>query len=145
MSSFALESETIPQPGAIRIRFDLLVAHARQKLGLPADSEWDFFQAGTDSATPGGPVFLYRITGAVAPRFKSGPRKGQRNWPRRDRCTEQTVIILKSEHDAFEAAWSRETGLCVKCVGNGEAAIGKGKPCEGCGGSGKAEHPRKEV
>lgn len=48
-------------------------------------------------------------TGAVCPLFKRGPRKGQRNWSKRDRSTERTFIVPKDEFKAARDAARAES------------------------------------
>lgn len=76
------------------------------------------------------------VTGAVATeRFKSGPRKGEINWAKRDKSTERTLCIPFAEFDAFEAKWEADNNACSSCGGAGKWE--SGRECHSCKGTGK--------
>lgn len=120
---------------------NLFEEHARERAGMPP--KWKVYRWAC--MPPGRPKPLYfECVGAVAPPYKSGPRKGRENWKRRDPETERTVYITPAEQDAWEAAWSARTGLCLECTGKGEKvkswSAKEGttyKPCRTCGGTGR--------
>jgi hypothetical protein len=62
-----------------------------------------------------------------------------------DKSTERRVFITKPEHEAYRAKWSRETGKCMECTGEGQVWNGwskaegtRYKPCVACGATGAA-------
>ena len=75
--------------------------------------------------------------------FTRGPRKGKKNWAKRTHA--MTLPMQHSELEAAREKWSRDTGFCHHCAGNGTAWAGwsatKGsryKPCQHCNATGKA-------
>jgi hypothetical protein len=86
------------------------------------------------------------VTGAVAPPYKSGPRKGQPNWQKRDLATERRIFISYDEGYAYMLEWERKTGNCAQCQGRGKRVVGwsrdggnRYRDCGVCKGTGKAE------
>jgi len=131
-------------------RPNLMEMHARERAGMGED--WTVFLYRW--MPPGGPPIYLEMTGAVAPQYRTGPRKGRTNYRRRDRATERTVYIRVEEHDAWLARWEGETGQCRGCAGVGDKPWRSGpdgtetRPCHRCGGSGKAlmtHHATEEV
>jgi hypothetical protein len=54
---------------------------------MPA--EWRAHSVEVTSTTPE----MIQITGAVSPCFKSGKKKGRRNWSKRDKSTERVFLV----------------------------------------------------
>ena len=83
------------------------------------------------------------IKGAVCTAvFKSGPRKGEKNWSKR--TDQRELVVSMREYDAFKEAWSTRTGLCSSCGGRGETLVRASAdgnkeygPCRMCNGTGK--------
>lgn len=73
--------------------FDIYSAAARRIGKLP--KEW---QAVIFTKVVGGIL----CTGAVSPPYVRGPRKGEPNWPKRDRSTEATVVVSHAAYDAMK-------------------------------------------
>lgn len=122
---------------------NLLEIHAREKNGLPEN--WCIY-AWERMPPPPMQHFYWQIKGAVAPPFKSGPRKGKKNWKRRDKATDKTVAITYEEHKAWLAAWEQRTGKCSNCEGDGKEWAGwsqaegsRFRECSRCKGSGAAQ------
>jgi hypothetical protein len=62
------------------------------------------------------------VRGAVCSTiYRSGPRKGQTNWHKRDKSTEIEFVIAVTDFDARIARWEAETGSCRACGGTGQA------------------------
>ena len=98
-------------------RLDLMLEHAREVETLPA--EWRVFQ--WESLPRGRSTSkVYQLTGAVAPLYVRGPKKGRRNWRRMKKATEQAVILTIAEHDAWLLRWEERTGVCFECQGRGQ-------------------------
>ncbi|EHL99335.1 hypothetical protein HMPREF9946_03097 [Acetobacteraceae bacterium AT-5844] len=116
--------------------------HAREMYGLPDDWMVCIWEA---LGKPGKPQAI-ALTGAVVTEvFKSGPRKGEKNWKKRDRSTQMTVSIPKAAHQKWLLEWEQKTGLCHECNGKGEVFKSwdretgtQMKPCRRCDGTGKA-------
>lgn len=124
----------------------LLIAKAR---GMPEGWAWFKLEVKGHPAPREQCVSL--VTGAVCKEtFKSGPRKGEKNWGKRDRSTERELAVTFAELDAFMAKWEAETGLCSACGGGGETMTGWSAEsgsayarCRPCAGSGKAKRTPK--
>jgi len=78
--------------------------------------------------------------------FKSGPRKGRTNWSKRDTSLDRVYIFSSAELHSFQEKWSRERGLCGKCLGAGASPYkwsrDEGttwKTCATCKGRGKRD------
>ena len=114
--------------------------HARELVGMNADWSLYRFEA---VGNPNEPPMIYRLRGAVAPPFKSGPRKGKPNWSKKDPATDKEVCDSAADHRAWGAAWERRTGLCSRCGGEGRTLASSGRDgktyrdCRECGGNGK--------
>jgi hypothetical protein len=52
-------------------------------------------------------------------KYKSGARKGEENWDKRDRTTERVFNIPMNDHRTFVEEWERTTGLCQHCGDTG--------------------------
>lgn len=115
---------------------DLLSEQASRLVGLPGWTGYRFECVKPDTIL---------VTGAVcAVPFKSGPRKGTKNWAKRDRSTDRTIAISGESRRAFETQWENETGLCHRCTGTGHRCVGWGekdgdryRTCPRCQGSGR--------
>lgn len=111
--------------------------HARAQANL--SPEWEWFRLEVVEIERR----ITRVTGAICREvFKSGPRKGQKNWGKRERPTEREVILLGADHDAFIAEWEKANG-CSRCGGSGREFAGwssaegeRTRPCSrGCLGA----------
>ena len=76
--------------------------------------------------------------------FKSGPRKGRPNFAKG--TDDRTLNFQCSEYDQVEREWTKRTGQCPQCMGDGkELASAKAtgestyRDCGKCKGSGKAQ------
>ena len=62
-----------------------------------------------------------QFTGAVVNEtFKSGPRKGRKNFAKRDKSTEMKLVMTRPELHAFRENWGAENGKCPTCLGSGQ-------------------------
>ncbi|MFP2898778.1 hypothetical protein [Corallococcus sp. 4LFB] len=119
-------------PAYERVDFWNLIA--QRKRGVPEGWRWFSIQGKGHPAPREQCTSI--VTGAVCTAtFKSGPRKGELNWAKRDRSTERELAIPFPEFDAFLLEWEAETGRCHNCYGNGRAFD---RVCYRCGGAGKA-------
>ena len=116
---------------------DLLTEHAREILGVGDD--WHYYSWELLPDPPQKSQFI-KICGAVAPPEKDGGY----DWTEKDPATDETVYITLREHKAWRKEWSRKTGRCYECGGDGQAWAGwncktgdKWKRCGLCGGTGK--------
>jgi len=116
----------------------LLLAHFKELYDLPEEWTWQRSDAMT---FPG----FWMLTGAVYAPCKSGKRKGQPNW-RKPLSPKRTLLIAEDAHRAWTEEWSKRTGLCVRCTGDGATLKSwdhiKGatlRPCPKCDGTGKRE------
>lgn len=114
-------------------RPNLLDMQAAERIGIP-----DWLPYHYESIDGG-----FLLTGAVAPVITRGPRKGRRNWKKRDSATERKIVLTRDEVTQYQAAWSARTGKCHRCVGLGEVFASwskvsgtKYKPCTACQGTG---------
>lgn len=106
--------------------------------GMPAG--WQWF---TIRAVDGGDTI---VTGAVCTAlFKSGPRKGQTKWAKRDRSTQREIVVTREQIRERRAQWQRDSGKCVDCYGTGAAIAGWSvdegtftRPCGRCKATGVA-------
>lgn len=99
-----------------------------------AEPEWQWYslQAVGEDRKNGAAL----VKGAVCTAtFKSGPRKGETNWAKRDKTTEREFLITFVEHDARVAAWEAEHGTCSSCT---DGQYETGGTCHRCKGTGKA-------
>lgn len=98
---------------------------ARER-GLPEAWRW-YSLSVLPEPRPGQPLAprdqsFALVRGAVCSAvFQSGPRKGQRNWGKRDKSTELEFVLALAELDARIARWEHETGSCRSCGGTGQA------------------------
>ena len=120
-------------------RLDMLERCAREKVGFDGWSV-NLFRCMPPETSE---TLYYHLEGAVCPVRKSGPRKGQANWPKRDKSTQHTVIVTPAEYEAWELAWIERTGGCAMCGGTGRLFVrwskGEGttwRPCNICDGTG---------
>jgi hypothetical protein len=86
---------------------------------------------------------VMEVTGAVAPLYVRGPKKGRINWSKKDKDTVRTFILLATELEEGIARREKETGKCHACEGTGMRVFGwskaegtKYKTCDLCKGSG---------
>ncbi len=110
--------------------------YLREKHNLPENWQIFSFKVLDDK--------VEELTGAVAPLYIKGPKKGRVNWAKKDRTTEKTFYVILSEFRAWAMQWEEKTGTCVECMGRGEVATGwskddgtKHKECPRCKGTGK--------
>lgn len=122
--------------------FDVWNEYARRHLGVAGDWHWFSIEA----IDPGAVL----VEGAVAPLFTRGPRKGRRNWRRKDASTIRRFVVSAADADAVRGAWELDTGLCHNCSGSGQEFARWSKDhgtetraCKRCAGSGNA--PQSEV
>jgi hypothetical protein len=86
-----------------------------------------------------------RVSGAVYPVVRDLFKGDKPDWQHPVMGTELTVVLLDADHDAYIAAWVKETGKCQECGGSGEAlvrATAEGcewGPCKACGATGLAK------
>lgn len=86
-----------------------------------------------------------QFTGAVVNEtFKSGPRKGRKNFSKRDKSTEMKLVMTREELFAFQDKWGAENDTCPSCWGSGKTmqswSIHEGttyRKCHRCKGDGK--------
>jgi hypothetical protein len=116
-------------------REDIVETHAREKAGMPPEWQVWRFKWLPDQPHPDIQCYM-ELAGAIAPEFKSGPRKGRTNWKAKDPATIRVVVITKAEHGAWLVEWERKTGKCAECVGIG-VSVWK-RTCRKCEGTGKA-------
>lgn len=117
---------------------NLLITHAREKFGLPAD--WHCYQIKSmDSVL----IPSTSLTGRVAPSIQRGANKGQPNWKKGDKRTEATVTLTDDEHSKWLLEWEKVNGSCHLCQGSGKRCVGwskasgkRYKTCNRCGGDG---------
>jgi hypothetical protein len=94
----------------------ILNIQARTKANMPP--QWELYQ--WQMLPRGGDYELAEVTGAVAPLYTKGKRKGQHNWDKMDKTTRRTVYITIAENAAFIEQWQQETGKCANCEGSGK-------------------------
>jgi hypothetical protein len=123
--------------------YQLVEQHAREKAGQ--GPEWEPWLLESYPKTNGPRLFM-QLTGAVAPRFTKGPRKGRRNWKKKDKATERVIVITPAEQESYEAAWEQDTARCSQCMGEGKTIASSSsngdrtyRPCRKCGGDGLAK------
>jgi len=119
-----------PEP----VWIDLFQLHAQDKLGV--GPEWEAFMYETLEDDQ-----HVKITLGIPTLRKSGPRKGQRKWNRKEG---KVAIFSRRDHKAWCEEWSMRTGRCARCTGSGklfksisEKEGTKYNPCPDCSGSGK--------
>ena len=108
---------------------------ARKKLNAPTEWQWCKWKAVSHDCLLAGGVPRY---------VKSGKNKGQKTW-RGVKLDE--LVIARTEIDAANAAYEKETGNCHACIGTGEVWAGSNfvtktntlRTCSRCGGTGKAK------
>lgn len=117
----------------------ILEQQAREKAGQGPDWGVYSFRHLDESS---GMLLTGAVTRAV---YKSGPRKGMRNWKLRDKSTDLPVFITYAERDAYVTSWEASTGKCSRCEGEGKTPAGWStatgqtyRDCPKCGGSGLA-------
>ncbi len=118
----------------------LLEKQAQEIVGFGDD--WMLFRFEyLDGTTPG-----MMVTGAKTPFFVRGAKKGRPNWKKRDVTTERTIFISLEAKEAYAQAWSKNTGLCIKCEGDGQVVARwsstegtEWKDCPKCNGTGKSD------
>ncbi|EKD40821.1 MAG: hypothetical protein ACD_74C00157G0006 [uncultured bacterium] len=120
----------------------LMEIHAKEKIQAPPGFAFWLFEA---LPIP-GPAQVMKLTGAVAPLFTRGPRKGELNFKKLDPTTLREVFLPVEEHKAWVEEWEKKTGLCSHCQGKGQRPVGwsaetgsRFKPCGVCNGSGKTQ------
>jgi|GEM_PF-4473816 len=102
----------------------LLIEHAKEKFGLPADWEASSIRAGSPEGSGNCPPNAFQITGAVYQRYLRGPKKGRLMFDKKPVGHLCAVAITKAEHDAYLVAWEIRTGKCYRCCGTGEVVTG---------------------
>jgi len=130
--------------------YDIIVAHLRKTHDL--HEEWDAFKFEHlhNEPIPGKPytpqLFGTKFTGAVAPRFVRGKKKGWRNWSKMEKSTVGSFILTPAEVDIIYKTWEKETYKCSKCCGYGIRITGWSKAegdrhstCKACSGTGEAQ------
>lgn len=98
---------------------DFLEICAREKTGQ--GEEWKLYLYEVKDSPFGR---FFELTGAVAPPITRGKNKGQPNWKKLDKATEQTVQVTSAEKDARREKWEQETGLCSSCLNTGAERYG---------------------
>lgn len=75
---------------------------AHEVHGVRADARWIVVETLGDHDTPRA-LASFRLVMAVPPTlvFKSGPRKGEINWSRRDKSHDRELIVSFKDFDAF--------------------------------------------
>ena len=123
------------------VDFYNLIARER---GCPEGWKWmEVSVLGTDYQAPREHGAVEIKGGICAATFKSGPRKGQPNWSKA--TDKRSLVITFKDLDAFTEKWSKETGLCSKCTGNGKTIASCGvngttyRSCSDCAGTGKLQ------
>lgn len=126
----------------------LMEIHAREKIQAPPGPGFAFWLFETLPETP--PAQVIKLTGAVAPLFTRGPRKGEPNFKKSDPATRREVFLPVEEHKAWVEEWEKKTGLCSHCQGKGQRPAGWSaetgswfKSCGACGGSGSGKTQNK--
>lgn len=76
--------------------FDIFNQACRDAVSLPDGWQGNLFSAVGDPPNTQGVM----VTGAVSPPYTKGARKGEPNWPKRDRKTEKTVFISREAYAA---------------------------------------------
>lgn len=89
---------------------------ARKRLGI-SDERWRWMSL--EAIGDDGERHTLLKGGMEGPPFKSGPRKGEVNWARRDRAWDRTLVISMDEYRAFRDEWEAKTGRCKNCGGCG--------------------------
>lgn len=110
------------------------------KLGMPADLVLLRF----DTLPHDGEAIYFEFEGAeCVPLFKSGPRKGRKNY--RAAQGRHVARILVTDVDAIRHEYEHATGKCVRCFGSGSEWCGwsasggnRERPCGRCCASGVA-------
>ena len=126
---------------------DLLEQQAREKAGMP--DTWHVWL--WENIGPPGKCVVRKLTGVIAPPFASGPRKGRPNYAKKDKTTEREIYITPDEESDWKACWSKKTGLCYRCAGNGKLPWRSSREngteyreCSDCNGTGKADQSIEE-
>ena len=116
---------------------DLMEEFVRERLGWPEGRvvmrEWlDEFDG-----------FRVEVWEREPEPVKTGPRAGKPNW-RSGKTAKVKRIYAEADFRLWEAEWSKRTGLCLACTGDGEVFVSwhhiegtKTKPCRRCGGTGR--------
>ena len=121
-----------------RTYFDAVTEFVREKFKLGAG--WKVYCIDTgDGRREAGVVQVEGATPVGV--YKSGKRKGRTKW---DGAKDtRTLNYIRADFDAWEVEWSKRTGLCPDCYGDGKTmtkASASGteyRPCEKCAGTGK--------
>lgn len=119
-----------------------------EERGVPLGWHWYSLEAIGDSRERGGVL----VKGAICTTlYKSGVRKGQKNWTKRDRSTDREFLVTFREHDDFIARWERTTGMCSLCYGTGKRVGRVGvdgrdyRDCYKCNATGRFSTPPRDV
>lgn len=93
-----------------------------------APDGWSWFEVnviGVDHTAPREAQYKHgavMVKGAVCTAvYKSGPRKGLKNWSKR--TDNRELVITFREVDEFKAKWEAATGLCSRCGHGGDAGM----------------------
>ena len=121
----------------------LLELHAIEVLKVPDGWRWFRFERLPKDARESTHI---QITGAVCTEvFTRGPRKGHKNWSKRDLSTERQVVFSDAEHEKWCEQWEVKTGKCRACAGTGLDWCGwsakegnRYRDCRRCNATGKA-------
>jgi len=120
---------------------NLLEEHGREKAGLEASFRLAVWEDLRDEGFNG-----CRLEFMVAPLKPNG----RVNWRLAERDTAKHVYVADAEHGAWLIEWSKRTGKCAGCAGDGKQFERwhheRGttfKTCPDCGGSGLAERSAK--
>jgi hypothetical protein len=127
---------------ADRIEVDFTMLALRAKYQIPEN--WSVFIWELKNIDTPAEYILH--TGAVVTEvFGKGPRKGCKNYAKRDKSTQMDLPLTSSELEEAAKQWSRETGNCRYCKGNGNSWFGwsaeegnRYRFCKPCDGTGKA-------
>jgi hypothetical protein len=134
------QTDAKPDPEAEGQRFDWINKYCREKFAVP--DGWRWFSWSRKEFDKPHEYLL--VSGAVCTaKIERGKRKGQTNWRLRDKATEATHVIRRSELEAFQHEWQALTGLCFECYGTGQewdgwsaAAGNRYAPCHHCKATG---------
>jgi len=124
-----------------RIEVDFTMLALRSKHTIPDGWSvymWEVKNHGTENE------YVLHTGAIVTEVFKSGPRKGRKNWAPKNRTHEMALPITHEEVKASALAWAAETGNCPQCKGNGTRCVGwsrddgnKYAHCNTCAGTGR--------
>lgn len=124
-----------------RIKADFTMMALMKKFKIPDGWEvymWELKNMNTPSE------YIMHSGAVVTELFKSGRRKGMKNWAKKNRLHEMELPLTRDEIKSAALAWQSETGNCMECKGNGDEWFGwsaqdghKYRPCKHCGATGR--------